>query len=201
MESGYTYYISEAAKVGDGCDIQHGVIIEDDVVIGKRCKICYYAIIEDGVVIGDDCFIGPFAVIRKGVTIGNKSEVRAHCFIAAEAKIGSNVKIFQYADIGSHSEVEDCVYIGLGTLLSNTEKIAHLRKYKPKLNPVKVKRGARIASCVRILPGVTIGEESLVGVGAIVTKDVPAKEIHFGFPAVKRGNVPKEEFLDEDKIK
>ena len=196
----FTYYISEAAKIGKDCEIEHGAIIEDDVVIGDNCKISYYAIIQSGTKIGNGCYIGPFVVIRKDVQIGNFTEIRPHAFIAEGVKIGSNVRIFQLANISGWAEIEDCVYIGPNVIMSNSLRIAHLRK-DPSIAPLKIKYGARVASGAIVLPGVTIGEQSLIGAGAIVAKNVPSREIHFGFPAVKRGSISKEELIDKKRIK
>lgn len=51
------------------------------------------------------------------------------------------------------------------------------------IKPVTIKDGAWIASGVIILPGVTIGENSVIGAGSVVTKDVPDNEMWFGNPA------------------
>ena len=172
-------YISESAKVGKDCIIQLGAVIEDDVVIG------------------DNCLIGYYTIINSGVKIGNKSEILPFCFIAENVTIGSKVKILEYADIGKLSVIEDCVYIGSKVLFANTRRISHMRSFKSEIIGPHIGYGARIASGSLILPKVKIGKESLIGAGAVVTKDVPDKEIWFGFPAVKRGNVPESEFLKE----
>ena len=49
--------------------------------------------------------------------------------------------------------------------------------------PIKVERGAWIGAGTIILPGVTIGEEAVVGAGSVVTKDVPARTVAVGNPA------------------
>ena len=179
--AGYEFLKADSVKIGKNCEIEHGAVLEDDVVIG------------------DNCFIGYYAIIRPGVVIGNNTEIRSHCFIAEGVKIGSNVKIFQFSNIGSTSIIEDCVYIGVRVLLTNTRRIAHLRKYKPEIAGPYICYGARIASGAILLPGIKIGREALVGTGAIVAKDVPSREIHFGVPAVKRGNVPDSELIEKIK--
>ncbi|GGG33574.1 DapH/DapD/GlmU-related protein [Hymenobacter glacieicola] len=49
--------------------------------------------------------------------------------------------------------------------------------------PIILKRGAWIGANVTVMPGVTIGENAIVGAGAVVTKDVPANSIVAGVPA------------------
>ncbi len=172
---------AETAKIGEGTEVQCGAVIEDGVQIGKNC------------------FIGYYTIIRPDVIIGDNTEIRPHCFIAEAARIGSYVRIFQFSNISKLSILEDYVYIGARVLLTNTPRIAYYRKYKPELKGVLILRGARIASGAILLPGVKVGEEALVGAGAIVTKDVPAREIHFGAPAQKRGNVPEMELIEVKK--
>lgn len=57
------------------------------------------------------------------------------------------------------------------------------RMIKSQNKPVTIKDGAWIASGVIILPGVTIGENSVIGAGSVVTHDVPDSELWFGIPA------------------
>lgn len=178
-----TWYKSETAKIGKNCDIRHGVIIEDDVVIG------------------DNCFIGEYAFLRRGARVGNNTDIRQYCFIDEEVVIGSHVKIFQYSYIVKWAVVEDFVFIGARVLMANTRRIAHMREYETKLEAPRIKKGARIAAGAVILPAVTIGENALVGMAAVITKDVPARQIWFGFPGKKRGNIPPEECISEELVK
>jgi len=143
--------------------------------------------------VGENVLIESYTFIRPNVTIGDNTEIRQFCFIAEGAKIGSNVKIFQFSNICKNAIIEDCVYIGPGVTLTNTQKIAHLRSYKPIIDAPVIKYGARIGSRAVILPGVTIGRNALIGAGAVVTKDVPDNEIYYGNPARYKGDVPEGE--------
>jgi acetyltransferase-like isoleucine patch superfamily enzyme len=49
--------------------------------------------------------------------------------------------------------------------------------------PIVIKRGCWIGQNVVILPGVTIGELSIIGANSVVTRDVPARSIAVGAPA------------------
>lgn len=48
--------------------------------------------------------------------------------------------------------------------------------------PVTIKKGAWLCSNVTVLPGVTIGENSVIGAGSVVTKDIPANVVAMGTP-------------------
>jgi hypothetical protein len=61
---------------------------------------------------------------------------------------------------------------------------------------VTVKKGGRIGLNATILPGKTIGEDSQVAAGAVVTKDTPPKKIVLGAPAKVWGDVPDDQLLE-----
>jgi len=180
-KSTYTYYKSETAKVGKGSVVFHGTVLGDDVKIGTNCTIGYYTLIQQDAVIKSNTKIGAFCHIGKGV------------------KIGSYVEICQYADISEGSIIEDYAYIGAGVTFANIKRIAHHRDFEPEVVGAHVEKGARIAPKALVLPGVRIGKEALVGAGAVVAKDVPSREIWFGFPAIKRGTVPETEYVKVKK--
>jgi len=158
-------------------------------------KIESTAVVEPGAIIGEDCYIGHFAVIRPGAIIGDHSHVRAHCFIAAEARIGNYVQVMQFSNICRNCVIEDKVFVGMGCMTTNTKKIAYLRDYEDINNPPIIRYGARIGARVTILPGVIIGENSVVGAGSVVTKNVNGKEVVIGVPAEFVKWVRKEELI------
>ena len=133
--------------------------------------------------------------------VGKDTEVQHGAVIEEDVKIGNNCFIGYYAIIERGSIIEDDVYIGARVLFMTTKKVAHRRGYKAKVEGVRICRGARIISNAVLLPGITIGENALIGAGSVVTKDVPAREIHFGAPAQKRGNIPESEFVISSKTK
>lgn len=158
-------------------------------------KIEKTSVIEEDVSIGENCYIGHFTLIRKGVKIGNNSEVRAHCFIAPDVIIGSNVLILQYSNICQGTRIEDNVFIGAKCMMTNTRRIKHRRNFDLKITPPYIEYGARIGSRVTLLPGVRIGNNSLIGAGSVVSKDIPPKEVHIGVPTKFIKMVPEDELI------
>lgn len=79
------------------------------------------------------------------------------------------------------------------TISNRTNIVSHInvgfadhplqKRYPTKESPVLIKKGAYIGSCAIILPGVTVGRESVVGAGAVVTKSVSDKTLVVGVPA------------------
>jgi UDP-2-acetamido-3-amino-2,3-dideoxy-glucuronate N-acetyltransferase len=145
--------------------------IADDVIIGTGVKIFKFVNLY-GCTIDDGSKIGTFVEIQKNATIGKNCKISSHTFICE----------------GVH--IEDNVFIGHGVTFVND---MYPRATNPDGSPqtekdwtlVKtlVKKNASIGSGATILGGITIGEESIVGAGSVVTKNVPARTIVAGNPA------------------
>jgi len=168
-------------------------VVEEGAIIGEGTEVMHGAYIAKGVKIGKNCFIGYNTVIRPGVVIGDGTHIRSLCFVAEGAKIGKNCKIIQLSNLCKDIVLEDDVFFGTGVLTCDTKKISHRRKYKPMGQPPYIKRGARIGSGVRIIPGVVIAECTMVDVASVITKDTEAFCQYRGTPARKIGELSKEE--------
>ncbi|MCJ7812430.1 N-acetyltransferase [bacterium] len=146
-------------------------IIADDVVLGQDVKIFAFVNLY-GCKIGDRTKLGTFVEIQKGVKIGNDCKISSHTFICEGVTI------------------EDQVFIGHNVtfindklpIATNSEGLMQSEKDWECI-PTLVKKGSSIGSSATILCGVTIGENALVGAGAVVTKDVPPNTIVAGVPA------------------
>lgn len=101
-------------------------------------------------------------------------------------KIGKNVFInhaCSFLDLGGIT-IEDDVLIGPRVNLITENHPVHPTKRKDlDLKSIVIKRNAWIGAAATILPGVTVGENSIVAAGAVVNKDVPPNAIVGGIPA------------------
>jgi len=145
--------------------------IANDVKLGRDVRIFNFVNLY-GCRIGDESRIGTFVEIQKGVVIGKRCKIQSHTFICEGVTI------------------EDDVFVGHGVMFINdpdpraTNPDGRLQGEADwACIPILVKKGASIGSNATILCGVTIGEEALVGAGAVVTKDIPAKAVVAGNPA------------------
>jgi acetyltransferase-like isoleucine patch superfamily enzyme len=142
-----------------------------DVKLGQRVKLSKFINLY-GCEIGDDCKIGAFVEVQKNAKIGRRCKISSHTFICEGVTI------------------EDSVFIGHGVVFINdtypraTNAEGSLKTDVDwTVEPTVIKRGASIGSGTTILANVTVGENSIVGAGSLVTKDVPPNSIVAGNPA------------------
>ncbi len=110
------------------------------------------------------------------------SNVPSQINMGKNVQIGTHV-IFDHIANGRLITLEDDVVIGPGTRILVHDASGERRINATWVSPVKIMKRVYIgAECV-ILPGVTIGEDAVVGAGAVVTKDVPSGKIVAGVPA------------------
>ncbi|MFN4313157.1 MAG: acyltransferase [Chitinophagaceae bacterium] len=143
----------------------------NNVKLGANVRIFSF-VNAYGCEIGDNSKVGAFVEIQKGVTIGANCKISSHTFICE----------------GVH--IEDNVFVGHGVMFTNdlfpraTNPDGSLQTDADwKCIETFVKKGASIGSNATILCGITIGENSMIGAGAVVTRDVPPNTIVAGNPA------------------
>jgi dTDP-4-amino-4,6-dideoxygalactose transaminase/acetyltransferase-like isoleucine patch superfamily enzyme len=145
--------------------------IADNVVLGRDVRLSKF-INMYGCQIGDETKIGAFVEIQKNATVGARCKISSHTFICEGVAI------------------EDNVFIGHGVMFIND---CYPRATAPdgslqteadwKVERTVIRKGASIGSGATILSKVSIGENSIVGAGSVVTRDIPANAIVAGNPA------------------
>ena len=138
------------------------------------------------------------AQVRERARLGANCIVGKGAYVDFDVSIGSNVKLQNGVFVYHGVTVEDGVFLGPGVILTN-DKLP--RAINPdgtlksdadwEVSPTLNKRGASIGARAVVLPGVTIGEFSLVGAGSVVTRDVPDHGLVYGNPAHLHGYVCK----------
>jgi len=179
-------------QLGDNSHIDFNVLLgkpprgkaEGDLplVIGRNATIRPFTTIYAGNTIGDDFQSGQGASIRENNVIGNNVSVGTNAVLEFDNKIGDNVRIHSLAFLEMVT-VEDDVFIGPNVVFTDDPHPMGCPKYKECLGGATVKRLARIGANCTILPGVTIGENTLIGAGSVVTKDIPDGVVAAGCPA------------------
>lgn len=131
--------------------------------------------------IGGGTRIWQYVVILPEAQVGTDCNICSHCFIENKVIIGNRVVIKCGVQIWDGITLKDEVFIGPNVTFTN-DKFPRAKHRKP---PEKtcVEKGASIGANATILCGITIGENAMVGAGAVVTKDVPANAVVAGNPA------------------
>ena len=146
--------------------------ISPDVVLGERVAIVHPTLVNlYGCRIGDDTKIGTFVEIQKNAVVGRRCKISSHSFICEGVTI------------------DDDVFVGHGVMFINDRRPratsgGQLQTEKDwTVVPTRIQRGASLGSGATILCGVTIGEDAMIGAGAVVTRDVAPGETVAGVPA------------------
>ncbi len=146
--------------------------------------------IAKSVTLGKDVRIfQPELVNLYGCTIGDETKVGAFVEIQKNASVGARCKISSHTFVCEGVTIEDEVFVGHGVVFTNdvypraTTGGALQTEADWSVVPTRVRKGASIGSGAVILAGVTIGENAMVGAGAVVTRDVPPNTIVKGVPA------------------
>jgi acetyltransferase-like isoleucine patch superfamily enzyme len=153
-----------------------------ETVIGYGACIRSHTVIYAGNRIGNNFQTGNKANIRELNTIGNNVSIGTLTVIEHHVSIGDNVRIHNQVFIPEYSVLEDHAWIGPNVVFTNA-KYPLSPGVKENLKGPIIKKGAKIGASATILPGVVIGENSLIGAGSVVTKDVPNGAVVVGNPA------------------
>ena len=139
--------------------------IDDNVVIGEGTKIWHFCHIMPNTKIGKNCVIGQNCVIGPNVTIGNN------------CKIQNNVSIYEGVILHNN------VFVGPSAVFTNVINPRAFINKKDEFRITLVREGATIGANATVICGNTIGEYSIIGAGAVVTKDVFDFSVVVGNPA------------------
>ena len=154
------------------------------------------AIVEDGVRAGAGTRIWDGVHIRHGARLGESCIVGEKTYIAYDVVIGSFVKINACVYICAGVTIEDFCMISAHTVFTNDRypragnaDLTGLETSEPTEETLEtlVRRGTTIGANATIGPGLTLGEFSMVGMGAVVTRDVAPHQLVVGNPARPAG--------------
>jgi UDP-2-acetamido-3-amino-2,3-dideoxy-glucuronate N-acetyltransferase len=142
--------------------------------------------------IGPRTRIWAFAHVLPGARIGADCNICDHTFIEGGAQIGDRVTIKCGVQLWEGVTLEDDVFVGPNATFTN-DPFPRSKHQPASYARTLVRRGASIGANATILPGITIGSEAMIGAGAVVTRDVPARAIVIGNPGYVTGYLDYEE--------
>ena len=166
MNGPETIFFSKDTKIGKNVKIEPYVVFGKNVKIGNNVTIKSFSHlekcrIENKVDIGPYARIRPGTILKEGSKVGNFVEIK-------KSKIGKNSKVSHLSYIGD-SDIGSSVNIGAGTITCNYDGV--------KKNKTKIKDNVFIGSNSSLVAPLTIENNSVVGAGSVITKNVKQKSL------------------------
>ena len=161
-----TIFFSKDTKIGKNVTIDPYVVIATKVKIGNNVRINSFSHLEN-CKIANNVSIGPYARIRPGTILQDGSKVGNFVEIK-KSNVGKKSKINHLSYIGD-SSLGNSVNIGAGTITCNYDGV--------KKNKTKIKDKVFIGSNSSLVAPLTINENSTVGAGSVITKNVKKKSL------------------------
>ena len=161
-----TIYFSKDTKIGKNVTIEPYVVIGSKVKIGNNVIIKSFSHLEN-CKIENKVEIGPYARIRPGTTLKEGSKIGNFVEIK-KSTLGKKSKVNHLTYIGDTS-IGKSVNVGAGTITCNYDGI--------KKNKTKIKNNVFIGSNSSLVAPITLAENSIVGAGSVITRNVSKKSL------------------------
>jgi acetyltransferase-like isoleucine patch superfamily enzyme len=157
-------------RIGADARIRSGTVVYVGSVIGARFQTGHNVVIREECAIGDDVSVWSNSVVDYGCRIGCRVKIHSNCYVA------------------QFTEIEDDAFLAPGVTIANDLYPGQPSSTRVMSGP-SIGAGAQVGVNVTILPFVRIGSGALIGAGAVVVRDVPARSVAYGNPARVRGVV------------
>ena len=161
-----TIYFSKDTKIGKNVTIEPYVVIGSKVKIGNNVIIKSFSHLEN-CKIENKVEIGPYARIRPGTTLKEGSKIGNFVEIK-KSTLGKKSKVNHLTYIGDTS-IGKSVNVGAGTITCNYDGI--------KKNKTRIKDNVFIGSNSSLVAPITLAENSIVGAGSVITRNVSKKSL------------------------
>jgi len=152
--------ISAGAQIGRNCIIRSGTIIYEDAKLGNWVET------------------GHNVLIREGSTIGDRTRIGSGAQLDGAVRVGKNVSIQSNVYLPHLTIIEDDAFLGPNVVVTNDPYPPSKRRMG-----ITIEKGATVGANACIVVPARVGEGSIVGAGAVVTKDVPSNMVVIGAPA------------------
>lgn len=145
------------------------------------------AIVDEGCTIGSGTKIWHFSHIMKDSVIGEKCNIGQNVVISPGVILGNNVKVQNNVSIYTGVVCEDDVFLGPSMVFTNITNPRSAVIRRDQYVTTTVRRGASIGANATVVCGHEIGAYSLIGAGAVITRDVKPFALVIGNPGRQTG--------------
>ncbi len=194
---GANVVINDGVQVGPDVTIKHNCVIGErtslavdskslpqsfaPTVIAAGATICNGVVVFAGARIGPDVIIGDQAYVREDVDLSEDVVIGRGCNVGARSSVGARTKVQGSSFVLPGMVIEEDVFVGAMVCGATDHSMGQVEELARQI--VTLRRGCRIGSCAVLLPGIEVGEEALVGAGAVVRESVAPRAKVAGVPA------------------
>lgn len=174
--------------------------IDASFIHGSNFKCGKLCVIEPNAIVGNNVSLGNHVTLKSGTRFGDNVHFGDYCRTTGLSYLGNHVNVRTGATISRSVIVEDCAFIGPGVMTNHTKHVVHMRPHlEAKQLITHIGYGAVIGSTVSMVAGVRIGDNVIIGAGALVTKDVLIPAIYVEGEnrgkLIKLSDLPKNYYL------
>lgn len=194
---GHGTVVQEGTRIADGVEVGANAVLGKQprsgvasrkralaggpLEVGTGTYIGSSAVIHSGTILKENCYVGDLAALREGCRIGPGAIIGRLVAVEENVIVGEKTRVLTGAYLTGETRLADEVFIGPEVVTTN-DRYMSMWKDKEYVGPTVLSHAA-VGAGASILAGITIGEWAVIGMGAVVVKDVPAGRIFVGVPA------------------
>ncbi len=155
-------------------------------MIDPTAQLHAHALVDEGAEIGARTRVWAFAHVLPAAVVGADCNICDHTFIEGGVRVGDRVTLKCGVYLWDGVTAEDDVFIGPSAVFTNDRR-PRSKRYPDSFARTQLCRGASVGAAAVVLPGLRIGAWSMIGAGAVVTRDVADHALVVGNPARRVG--------------
>ncbi|KAA1194780.1 acyltransferase [Photorhabdus heterorhabditis] len=173
-------HIGDNTKIGNYCEIGLATPLAktNTLEIGKSSCIRSHSVLYIGSIIGDKFNTGHYVTVRENSVIGSNCQIGSRGDIQGDCSIGDYTKMHADVHVGKLSKIGQFVWMFPGVLLTNDPTPP-----SEELKGITIEDYVVVASKAVLMPGITLGKDSVIAVGSIVKDSVKPGMLASGHPA------------------
>ncbi|MCI5873705.1 MAG: transferase [Roseburia sp.] len=173
-----------------GCTARETISGYRQTVIGEDTIVSPGSIVYTGTVIGHNTLLGDNCSIREECKIGDYCIISRNVTVNYNTVIGNRTKIMDNTHITGNAVIEDNVFISVLVATTNDNAMGRAGYDAENVRGPYIKKNTTIGAGANILPGITIGENCIIGASSLITKDVPDNKVVMGVPGRVVRDIP-----------